>query len=67
MIQTSQLEYLIGEYVNCRKAERNRTILRLYYINGLTYEEVAEVVGMSAVHVGRIVRRYGDPILMMLK
>jgi len=67
MTQTSELEHLIYEHVNGRKAGRNRKILHLYYIDGYTYEEVAEIVDMSAVQVGRIIRRYGDRILLMRK
>lgn len=63
----SELDALISEYVNGRKAGRNREILRCYYLRGLTYEEIAERFEMSAVQVGRIVRRYGDPILLMLR
>ena len=58
---------LVDRYINGRKADRNRKILKEYYLQGYTYEEVAEHVGMSAVHVGRIVRKYGDSILLMMK
>ena len=61
-----ELTALINKYVNGKKADRNRAILREYYTRGFTYEELAERFGMSAVHIGRIVRKYGDPILLML-
>lgn len=57
---------LVDRYVNGKKAERNRAILKAYYLKGLTYEEAGERFGMSFVHVGRIVHRYGDPILLMM-
>lgn len=62
-----KLEAMIDRYVNGRKAERNRGILKAYYLNGMTYEEIAERFSMSAVHVGRIIHRDGDPILLMLR
>lgn len=63
----SQMEYLIGEFVTGKRAERDRNILRLYYLDGYTYEEIAERVDMSAVQVGRIVRKRGTPILLKIK
>lgn len=62
----SLLSFLIGEYVVGRKAKRNREILREYFLDGYTYEEIAEHKGMSPVQIGRIVHKYGDPILMMI-
>lgn len=62
-----ELSALIDRYVNGKKAERNRKILKAVYLRGMTYEEAAEFCEVSAVHVSRIVHRYGDPILLMLK
>lgn len=67
IIDGEELTRLIDRYVNGKKAERNRAILKDYYIRGSTYEEVAEHFDMSAVHVGRIIHKYGDPVLIMLK
>ena len=61
-----KLEHLIDNYVNGKKSDRNRTILKEYYLHGYTYEEIAEHVDMSAVHVGRIVRSIGSTILKMI-
>ena len=58
---------LVDRYVNGKKAERNRQILKAYYLCGKTYEEVAEMVDMSPVHVGRIIHKHGDPILLMMR
>ena len=66
ILDGEKLSALIERYVNGPKAMRNRGILRAYYLQGKTYEQVAEAFGMSAVHVGRIVHRYGDPLLIML-
>lgn len=62
-----EFERLITRYVNGRKAARNREVLRLYYRQGLSYEEVAEELKMSAIQVGRVVHRDGDPILLMMQ
>ena len=67
IIDGDELERLVVRYVNGKKAERNRAILLDYYIGGYTYEEVAERFDMSAVQIGRIVHKYGDPILLMLQ
>ena len=61
-----RLEYLIDNYVNGKKSDRNRTILKEYYLHGFTYEEIAERVDMSAVQVGRIVRSLGGDVLKMI-
>lgn len=67
ILDGQELERLIDKYVNGKKAERNRGILKAYYLDGMTYEEVAEDFKMSAVHIGRIVHKYGDPLLLMLQ
>ena len=61
-----ELEALIDRYVNGKKADRNRKILKAYYLDGCTYEETAELCGVSAKQVGRIVHDYGDPLLLKL-
>lgn len=63
----ANLDALINQYVNGRKAERNREILREYYLHGYTYEEIAEHFEMSDTQIGRIIRKHGDPLLLMLK
>lgn len=63
----TELEKLIDENILGKKAHRNRKILKLYCIDGYTYEEIAGLVDMSPVQVGRIIRRDGDRILLMLK
>lgn len=62
----SPMEHLINEKVTGKKCERNREILRLRFLRGLTFEEIAEIMDMSDKQVGRIVHRYGDPLLLML-
>lgn len=63
----AELSALIDRYVNGRKALRNREILKSYYLHGFTYEEAAEKYEMSVAQVGRIIHKYGDPILIMLR
>lgn len=62
-----ELARFIDQNVIGRKAYRNRQILKLHFIDGYTYEQVAEAVEMSPVQVGRIVRREGDKILLKIK
>ena len=59
-ISRSQLESLIDEW--CLNA-RYRAILKLRYLDGLTYEQIAERVDMSDRQIKRIVYRYGDMVL----
>lgn len=67
MTPLEQFDYLISNYVVGNKAKRNRDILRERFIDGYTYEEIAEHFDMSAVQIGRIVKRHGDPLLLMIK
>ena len=63
----SDMERLIDEKIVGRKSARNRQILKLHFLHGLTYAEIAEATDMSDTQVGRIIRRYGDPLLLMIK
>ncbi len=63
---TSRLDYLIGEYINGPNCDRYRQILRLHFLEGHSYERVAEEVKMSKDQVGRVIRRYGDKLLRMI-
>lgn len=65
-VYMTKLDGLIDEYVVGPKCGKYRRILRLHFFEGLTYEEIAEALEMSAVQVGRIVRRYEDPLLLMM-
>lgn len=62
----SPMEFLINEKITGRKCERNRKILKLRFLQGWTYSEIAEELGMSEIQVGRVIHRYGDPLLLML-
>lgn len=62
----SPMEQLINEKITGRKCERNREILKLRFLRGLTFAEIAEIMDMSEKQIGRIIHRYGDPLLLML-
>lgn len=49
----SELSEMIAENIH---SERNRRIMRMKMIDGLTYERIAEIVEMSPRHVKRIVK-----------
>ena len=61
-----ELAVLIDRYVNGKKAERNREILKTYYLCGCTYEETAERCKVSPSQVSRIIHEHGDPLLMKM-
>jgi RNA polymerase sigma-B factor len=43
-----------------RLGEREREIVRLRYYEGLTQREIARAVGVSQMHVSRLIRRSID-------
>lgn len=51
----TEIENVISEWVTGNNAIRNREILCLRYIDGLTYEEIAEEVDVSYVTVKCVV------------
>lgn len=62
------MEALIEEYVTGPRSKRDREILRSYFLEGAgSYEVIAEQFGMSANQIGRIIRRRGDPLLIMIE
>ena len=63
----SEMEYAIGEFITGQNAERNRDILKLYFLNGYSQERIAEIHDMSAVQIGRIVRDEGDFLMTKIK
>lgn len=63
----SDIDYLIGEYVIGRNGLRDREILRLHFLDGLTNEAIAEAVKMSPTQIQRIVKKKGDMILLMIE
>ena len=53
-LTNSELSERINEYCH---SERNRTILRMKLIDGLTYERIAEIVDMSPRQIKNIVKK----------
>ena len=53
-LPNSEIERRISENIH---SERDRRIMRLRLVDGLTYERIAEAVEMSAVQIKRIVQR----------
>ena len=53
-LTNSQLAELIGENIH---SERNRQIMRLRLIDGMTYEKIAEIVQMSPRYIRALVKR----------
>ena len=56
----SEIERRISEQIH---SDRDRRIMRMKLIDGLTYERIAEIVEMSAIQIKRIVKRYAMMIL----
>lgn len=59
----SQMAILIDEHIH---NSRNRTILRLRYIDGMTYEKIAEEMDMSTQQIKTIVYRSQEKLLRYL-
>ena len=53
-IPTDKIEFVISQYVH---KKRDREILRLKWLDELTYHEIAEIVGMSDRGVQYVVDR----------
>lgn len=53
----SQISQIIDEYINGKHAERNRKILKRRFIDGLTYESIAEEFDLSPRYVQTIIYR----------
>lgn len=66
-VSRSTLEHIIDEYVVGFKAKRNRKLLKLKWIDGLTFEELAEVMEMSESQVKKITYDYEDVLCKHLR
>lgn len=56
-LTNSQLADLIGENIH---SERNRRIMRLRLIDGMTYEKIAEIMEMSPRYIRSLVKKLTD-------
>ena len=59
----SQMIQLIDEHIH---NSRNRAILRLRYIDGMTYEKIAEAMDLSTQQVKNIVYKSQEKLLRYL-
>jgi DNA-directed RNA polymerase sigma subunit (sigma70/sigma32) len=57
---------LINAIDEWEKSERNRTILKRRFIDGLTFDELSEEFNLSPQAVKKIVYKNGDRILLKL-
>ena len=53
-LTNSELAELIGEHIH---SERDRQILKLKLIDGLTYEKIAEIYEMSPRYIRALVKK----------
>ena len=59
-LTNTEINHLISEHIH---SERDRQIMRLRMVDGLTYERIAEAVSMSPAQIIRIVKRCRKVIL----
>lgn len=62
-LRNEDIAALIDSYIRGRNAERNRRILKMRLIDGMTFEHLAEAVDMSERQVKSIVYN-GELILV---
>lgn len=60
---TSQMDHLINEHIH---NIRYRAILKLRYLDGLTYDQIAEEMDMSVQQVKTIVYKTQEKLLKYL-
>lgn len=53
----SDMEWVINEFVH---VERDRIVLKRIFIDGITYQKVAEEIDYSVRHISNIVNKYVD-------
>lgn len=53
-LTNSELAEMIGEYIH---SERDRQIMKLKLIDGLTYEKIAEIFEMSPRYIRSLVKK----------
>lgn len=63
MYTNSGMALAIDEYVH---SAAYRTVLKLRYLDGHTYEKIAEEVDMSPRQISNIIRKYGSEVLARL-
>lgn len=63
-IPNSKIKHLIDEYIHNK---RDREILQSRFIDGFTYERIAEIFDLSVTQVKSIIYKQGDKILRHLQ
>lgn len=63
-LTNSQIAEIIGENIH---SERDRQILKMKLIDGLTYEKIAETVEMSPRYIRALVRKLTGHLKIALK
>ena len=61
-LQNDQICSLVDAWIRGRNGERNRKILKLRLIDGMTFEALAEMMEMSVSQIKRIVYSLTDKI-----
>lgn len=56
-LTNSQIDEIIAEQIH---SERDRRIIRMKLIDGLSYEKIAEIVDMSTRQIQNIERKYRE-------
>ena len=59
-LSTNQIELLIKEWIHSR---RDRELVKLKFIEGLTYEEIAGIINLSVTQTKAIAYKSVDMIL----
>lgn len=59
-IPRSEVEFYIDQWCFVKKY---REILKLRFLDGLTFDEIADETGLSVRHIQKIVKEEGDEVL----
>ena len=59
--EVEEMRHILADAIN-RMPEREKIVLTLYYYEGLTLAEIGEVLGVSQMHVSRLLSRLLDQL-----
>ena len=62
--KNSDIEKIIDEYIH---SQRDRKILKYRFIDGITYEGIADIMDMSTRQIKTIVYKQGDKVMFHMK
>lgn len=63
-IPRSEIEHLIDEWI---LSKRDRKLMKLRWLDGLTIEEVAEISDLSVRQTKNLIKKYENKIIKILK